>query len=194
MTTRHRREPGSDVLVHRSSPLHPDDRAVIDAVPVTSVARTFVDLTEELPSERRLADAVHEPVRRLFDLGQVERALARVSGRRGRYRLQRVIRAYGEEPPLTRSEGERRFLELCEEAACQLLMPTFRLAAVVVSYGRGTGWRSRSTGPRRTTRRAFYADRRRDRRLAAIGIQVLRVTWEDLDEDAAEGVISRETS
>ena len=31
------------------------------------------------------------------------------------------------------------------------------------------------------TRRAFHEDRRRDRRLAALGIQVNRVTWPDLD-------------
>jgi hypothetical protein len=34
------------------------------------------------------------------------------------------------------------------------------------------------------TTRAFQEDRRRDRRLAALGIQVIRVTWPDLQEAA----------
>jgi very-short-patch-repair endonuclease len=34
------------------------------------------------------------------------------------------------------------------------------------------------------TNRAFHGDRRRDRRLAALGIQVIRVTWPDLQEAA----------
>jgi len=34
------------------------------------------------------------------------------------------------------------------------------------------------------TTRAFHEDRRRDRRLAALGIQVSRVTWPDLQEHA----------
>jgi hypothetical protein len=32
--------------------------------------------------------------------------------------------------------------------------------------------------------KAFHEDRRRDRRLAALGIQVIRVTWPDLQEAA----------
>ena len=34
-------------------------------------------------------------------------------------------------------------------------------------------------------RRAFRNDRRRDRRLAAAGIRVLRYVWEDLDDPGA---------
>ncbi len=34
------------------------------------------------------------------------------------------------------------------------------------------------------TRRAFHADRRRDRDLAAHGIHVIRVTWQDLERSA----------
>src|SRR4051794_5904467 len=34
------------VIVHRSPPLHPDDLDEIDGIPVTSLARTLVDLAE----------------------------------------------------------------------------------------------------------------------------------------------------
>jgi very-short-patch-repair endonuclease len=42
------------------------------------------------------------------------------------------------------------------------------------------------------TRRAFHEDRRRDRRLAALGIQVARVSWLDLTERAGELVVELE--
>lgn len=35
------------VIVHRGPPLHPDDMTVKDGIPVTSVARTLVDMAEE---------------------------------------------------------------------------------------------------------------------------------------------------
>ncbi len=38
------------------------------------------------------------------------------------------------------------------------------------------------------TRHAFHADRRRDRALAAEGIQVVRVTWPDLNGGLMEQV------
>jgi very-short-patch-repair endonuclease len=42
------------------------------------------------------------------------------------------------------------------------------------------------------TRHAFHADRRRDRALAARGIQVVRVTWPDLEQRAGLGEQLRE--
>ena len=181
------RKPGPDVLVHRSRAIHPDDRAVIEAVPVTSVARTLVDLAEVL-SERRLADAVHEAeVLRLFDLRRVEQALARVAGRAGRHALGRVLSAYQDEPPFTRNEAERLFLELCASHR----LPAPQVNTLVASYEVDFIWPQARLaveldgGATHLTRRAFREDRRRDRRLAALGIQVLRVTWADLAGDAA---------
>jgi hypothetical protein len=34
------------IIIHRSPPLHPDDLDEIDGVPITSLARTLVDLAE----------------------------------------------------------------------------------------------------------------------------------------------------
>lgn len=42
------------VVVHHGPPLHPDDLVLIDGVPVTSPARTLIDLAEEMdPRELR---------------------------------------------------------------------------------------------------------------------------------------------
>jgi len=173
------------VITHRS-PLVPEDRAVIGAIPLTSPARTLVDLAEVL-TERRLADAVHESeVQRVLDLRAVERAIARVPGRRGRHRLARVLAAYEGGPPMTRSEAERKFLRLCEAHS----VPRPQTNVPVGGYEVDFHWPGAGLvvevdgGATHHTQRAFHADRRRDRALAAEGIQVLRVTWRDLDDGA----------
>ena len=173
--------PRAGMLVYRSRRLDPADWTVVDGIPVASLARTIVDLAEVL-DERRLADAVHEAeIRRAFDLGPVREALGRVPGRAGRHRLLRVLSDY-EERPFTRTEAERRFLRLCEEhglprPAANLWVKGLEVdflwadAGLVVEFdGAGT----------HRTRRAFHEDRGRDRALAAVGVQVVRVTWRDL--------------
>lgn len=180
------RPPGPGVVVHRS-PLDESDRVMRDGVPVTTVARTLVDLAEVL-TETQLADAVHEAeVQRRFDLTEVEAAQARAPGRRGRGKLNRVL-ADWRPRPFTRTEAERLFLALCKrhglprpgvntwvgEQEVDFAWPDHDLAVEV------------DGGATHLTRRAFEEDRRRDRRLAVKGIQVLRVTWRDLHENQAD--------
>jgi Transcriptional regulator, AbiEi antitoxin len=106
------RAPRAGIVVHRSRLIHDEDRGLVDGIPVTSVARTIVDLAEG--PERYLTAAVREAeLRRLFDLQAIERTLARLPGRRGRYRLRGMLAAYRHEPRFTRSGAERRFLEIC---------------------------------------------------------------------------------
>jgi hypothetical protein len=106
--------PGPGVVLHRSRLIHDDDRAVIDGIPVTSVARTIVDLADG--PERYLAAAVREAeVRKLFDLWAIDRTLERLPGRRGQRMLRRVVAAYRPESALTRSGAERRFLDICRD-------------------------------------------------------------------------------
>ena len=159
----------------------------MDRIPVTSPARTLVDLAEVL-SERRLADAVHEAeVQRVFDLGEIERVLNGVAGRRGRHKLRRVIAEYDGGPPVTRSDAERVFLRLCADHA----IPTPQSNVSIGGYEVDFYWHDARIvvevdgGATHFTRKAFHEDRRRDRALAALGIQVLRVTWRDLQTGGA---------
>jgi very-short-patch-repair endonuclease len=90
--------------------------------------------------------------------------------------------------PCTRTKAERLFLALCkrydlprplvntwiDEQEVDFHWPDYKLVVEV-------------DGETHHTRRAFEEDRRRDRRLAVKGIQVLRVTWRDLRADP-EGV------
>lgn len=175
------------ITLHVSRVLEDPDRGLIDAIPVTSLARTLVDLAEVL-DDARLTSAVNEAeLLRLFDLIAVEATMARLPGRRGRRRMRRVLASYQPEPRLTRSTGERRLLALCRdhdlptpqgntwlgEHEVDLYWPDARLA--VEFDGREV----------HGTTQAFYEDRRRDRALAAQGVQVTRVTRRDLDDEAA---------
>jgi very-short-patch-repair endonuclease len=92
-----------------------------------------------------------------------------------------VLARYTDPPGYSTSEAEALFVALCEQhdlpraqrvtsAGYELdfYWPDARLAIEV--DGRAF----------HATRRAFQQDRERDRRLAAVGIRVARVTWRDL--------------
>jgi very-short-patch-repair endonuclease len=174
------------VILHSSRSLAPEDRTVLDAIPITTVARTLVDLAEVL-TEPRLADAVHQAeFHRVLDLKEIEGALARVPGRTGRHKLRRVLTAHAPEPPRARNEAERLVLALYERSG--LAAP--QVNASIDGYEVDAYWPEARLvveldgRAAHLTGRAFHEDRRRDRVLAAKGIQVLRITWRDLEEDA----------
>lgn len=179
-----RGKPG--IVVHRSRLIHSDDRSAVRGIPVTSVARTLVDLADVL-REDRLAKAVHAAeVQRVFDLTRIEAVLARLGGRKGGPRLRRVLAAYQPDPHLLRSEAERRFKRLCEQHSLPMPQFNFNLAGyeVDVYWPEARLVVEIDGAATHHTRRAFYEDRARDRRLAALGIRVVRVTWLDFEDGA----------
>ncbi len=185
-----RSEPG--ITLHRSRSLTDRDRTLIAAVPVTTVARTLVDLADVL-SERRLARAVARAEElRVFDLAALEAVQARVPGRRGRHRLRRVLAAYRPEPHFLRSEAERRLKRLCRDHG--LPQPQFNVG--VAGFEVDVYWPEARLAlefdgaATHHTRQAFHADRRRDRALAVEGVQTLRVTWPDLAAPLARQVLA----
>jgi very-short-patch-repair endonuclease len=72
------------VRVHRSRNLHPDDVTVHRGIPVTTIARLVVDLTDRLTSWE-ITNVIHEAAfRDLFDLDQTLAAIERGNGRKVR--------------------------------------------------------------------------------------------------------------
>jgi predicted transcriptional regulator of viral defense system len=186
VTVRQPRAKRDGIVLHRSRLIHPEDRDVVRGIPVTSVARTLVDLADVLPEER-LAKALHEAeIQRTFDLKGVERVLDRLPGRRGRRRLTHVLAAYRPVPGFTRSRAERRFIALCERHG----LPRPAMNVWLGEYEVDAYWDDVGVaveidgGETHLTWHAFQADRTRDRRLAARGVRVVRVTWTDLLDDA----------
>jgi very-short-patch-repair endonuclease len=182
------RKPRKGFTLHRSRLIHPEDRAIIDGIPVTSLARTIVDCADVLP-ERRLADVVHaSEVRHLFDLAQVERVLDRLPGRKGRHKLRRVLAAYEDVQPFTRSRAERLVHQMCKDYA----LPMPRVNTWIDNEEADFYWPEANLvlefdgADTHLTRRAFHEDRARDRALATRGIQVVRATWRDATRDEAD--------
>jgi hypothetical protein len=179
------RRPG--ITLHRARDLQAEDSACHEGIPVTSIARTLLDLAEVVP-HRRLDRAVEEAERRgLFNLPDVDRLVARNFRRRGATLLRAVLGEYREPAP-TRSELERRFLDLCRDAA----LPPPAVNAFVTGLEVDFVWHDcrlvvELDGHEfHRTRAAFERDRVRDAALQLAGCRVVRLTHRRLTEEPAE--------
>jgi very-short-patch-repair endonuclease len=185
-----RHRPG--VRVHRR-PLEADEVTTAHGIPVTTPERTIRDLAAATTT-RELARAIEEAqIQRRLDEASLARAVRRAAGRRGA----RALRAAAPEdaPSLTRSEAERRLLELIRASGLprpvtnarvaryevDALWPEERLVVEVDGFAYHGG------------RGAFERDRRKDADLLAAGHRVLRVTWRQL-ADEPHAVVARVAS
>jgi hypothetical protein len=137
VTTPNRRSP-KGIRVHRVRRLHPDDVAVVDGIPVTSTARTLLDLADVLPP-RQLIRAIEQAERlQLFDLNAINRLLERSNGRRVRP-LRNAIAAVTGEPPRVNSDWERDLLDFCDDHD----IPRPELNVIVDGYEVDALWRTK---------------------------------------------------
>jgi len=102
------------VRVHRYRSFDPaTDWTVVDAIPVTTVERTLLDLTLVLgPAGVRRAFGQAD-VLRLLDFAEVDRLIAAHPRRRGTRLLAAIAAEHRPDQPLSRSDFEERLLELC---------------------------------------------------------------------------------
>lgn len=186
-TGRSRRgQPG--IALHQVRRLHPDDRAVRDAIPVTAVARTLLDLAEVV-GPRQLQRAFEEAERlRLLDVRAISWLLERSPGRHGLRSLGALLSHHCGPLPETRSELERSFVNLCGDAGLPLPSVNVKVADLEVD----AVWPDRRLVVEldgyafHRTRAAFERDRARDAELQLAGYRVLRVTARRLvDEPTA---------
>jgi hypothetical protein len=107
--TSHRRVDG--LILHRTRRLDPEEVTRKNGIPVTTVARTLVDLTEYLSEDRLLRAMREAEYQRLLDLDSLTAAVERAHGRR---RLKALKRALALHRPgeIVRGELEHRFAEL----------------------------------------------------------------------------------
>lgn len=180
------------VTVHRSATLRPGDAVVRDGIPVTSVPRTLLDVAMVATEPQVLKRAVRQ-AERLHRL-DIPVLCDRTSGPRNSpaaKRLHALLRLY---VPVggTQSELEAEFVELLvrnrlprpEEqrwigrARADFVYRELRL--VVEVDGRDP----------HDTSVAFLEDRRRDRRLKALGYDVLHFTWAEVVHEPR--VVARE--
>jgi very-short-patch-repair endonuclease len=162
------------------------------AIAITTVARTLLDLAAVLDAHR-LERALHgAEVLELLDLREIEATIARNPGQRAVGRLRAALAQPS--PGATRSQLEKRFLELCHHFDLLLPILNARIATAEGTFEVDTLWPAQKLiveldgGAVHRTRRAFEEDRRRDAALAAEGYLVVRLTWTRIVEDA-EGVV-----
>jgi len=182
------RDPGTrpGVRIHRIAALESDEVRTCRGIPITTPARTLLDLSGEV-SPRELERAVAEATRRRLTTPSRLRALAaRYPRRRGTPALRRMAISDAR-PALTRSQAEERFLALVRSAE----LPSPDVNVTVHGLEVDFLWRQQRLVVEidgyafHSDRQAFERDRRRDAELAAHGYRVIRVTWRQLVDEAA---------
>ena len=171
------------IRIH-SSTLDSEDVAIVDGIPVTSVARTILDLAGDLQDDSLLRVVEEADRRETFDLRAMERVMARRPTAKGIAELRHILADYRDTPD-TRSKLERDFWALIKTAG----LPPPQLNTMVAGFLVDVCWPewrlvveldSRGFHARR---RAFETDRIRDATLQRHGFRILRITYKRVQED-----------
>jgi very-short-patch-repair endonuclease len=169
-------------VVHRIPTLRPEEITKSDGIPVTTPARTLLDLATVIP-RRQLERAIDEATRlRLYGPDDMATIVEAHAGRAGAGALGRVLESHHAGSTATRSELEERFLALCRKHR----LPQPEVNVPLLDYLVDFFWRQPHLVVEvdgletHGTRSAFHADRDRDGRLMVAGYRVLRFTWRDV--------------
>jgi very-short-patch-repair endonuclease len=173
------------IAAHRM--LLPDDEVTIErGIPVTTPARTLLDLAGVLSPQHLKAAVEEAEVRRLASPTSLDALVARYPGRRGTATIRRVLdehRKNGRTIPTSTLERRLPTLldahglprphinRISENGELDAIWPEQRL--IVECDGFAT----------HGTREAFERDRAKDRALQVAGRRVLRITWRQLRDD-----------
>ncbi|MEA2311612.1 MAG: hypothetical protein QOE28_1580 [Solirubrobacteraceae bacterium] len=166
------------VVIHRCDRLDAADRAVVRGLAVTAPARTLVDVAATM-TPAALGRLVEDMQRlELVSAAELFAALERGHGRSGALALRAVLDR-DSEPSLTRSEAERRLLDLIRAARLPAPQTNVRVGHYEVDFL----WAQERLVIEvdgfafHGSRAAFERDRARDADLQARGYRVVRLTW-----------------
>ena len=165
------------IRLHRSSIFNADDVTTHRGIPVTTIARTLLDVAATFNAPALARTIEQTEIRRLFDLAAVDAAIKRHPHHRGVAPLRRALALYRDDE-FSRSELEKAFLALCdahriprplvnhivEGKEVDFFWPDQRL--IVETDGRATHF----------TLAAYEGDRARDAYLLTLNYRVLRCT------------------
>lgn len=191
LTAPHPRHAKSDFVVHHAT-LADEDRDLVDGIPVTSLARTHLDL-----ATKRTRAQVGRSLKRSEDLNQLdlrdlESVLERCGNHPGRGTLRAALDIYEPDPAVTRSDLERHFRALARGAG----LPPPSMNFVVAGYELDAYWPEARFAVEldvfetHGTRASFEEDRVRQEELLLIGVEMIRVTGPRLKREP-ETVIER---
>lgn len=172
--------------------LQEDEHTTLDGLPLTTVARTLLDLAASLDSHRLERALERAETARLLDLRSLNRLLDRYPRRAGTPKLRRLVAGDSLDARVTRSDFEEEFLAFLDE---HRLPRSSTNVWVPIDDGEGPGleldvaWPAARLAveldPRAThgTAAAFERDRRKDQRLLLAGWRVVRLTPRRLRKD-----------
>jgi hypothetical protein len=172
-------------VVHFSSILAEEDRAVCQGIPVTTVPRTLMDLAIRARPEQLEGYLEKAEDRELLDVRAVEDVLSRAGGHRGRGPLGRALAIYRPDPAFTRSKFEWRFRRLVKGAG----LPAPSMNFNVAEFELDAYWPDLRFAVEldlfetHGSRAAFERDRRRQEELKLLGIEMIRVTAPRLKQE-----------
>jgi very-short-patch-repair endonuclease len=181
-----RRGPG--LRVHRARGLHADETTTTRSIPVTSPARTILDLAATLRDDRALERVLDRAeILRATDVKALVALADARTGHRGAARLRRMLADHTPGTTVTRSELEERMLALCRERGLPKPRVNDSVAGLEVDFlfaerrvvVEADSWQHHRG------RAAFERDRERDATLALAGHRVLRFTDRQMKRDGA---------
>jgi very-short-patch-repair endonuclease len=168
------------IRLHRVRSLLPDEVTTLENIPITTPARTLLDLAASLPSRDLERALVESLANRRTSRDEILILTDRHPRHAGAVRLRALLEAG--EPAHTRSEAEDRFLALVRDVR----LPRPEVNVTIEGFEVDCLWRAarlvvevdgaafHSTTGRRS------ADKRRDATLAAAGYRTIRFGWDQL--------------
>jgi very-short-patch-repair endonuclease len=172
------------IRVHRSRRLRREETVVRDGIPVTTVARTLLDLADVLPTQALKRAIDESEYQGRFDLNSVTAVVESNPGRRGA----KVLALAKEPAQRTRSDLEDDFLAFCRRHR----LPRPAVGIEIQGHEVDFAWPDarlivETDGlAAHRTRRAFEDDRTRDRRTLRAGYHTIRLTDRALRHDQPE--------
>ena len=179
------------IRAHRARRLDPADVTVKDAIPVTTVARTLIDLTDVLSPDRVLRAIREAEFLGLLDLDTLNAAVQRANGRRRLTMLHNAIERH-RPGQIVREELEHRFLELVHAAGLPEPQTNVKVQTRRRRYEIDCLWQHEGVAIELDGRAAhiraaaFEEDRARDAALTAAGLRPLRFTWHRVTGEGEE--------
>jgi very-short-patch-repair endonuclease len=166
------------------------DRTTCEDIPVTSLARTQLDLAAMLsmPRLERIIERSEEL--RKFDLVALEDLLGRAGHHPGAGKLRRALAIYQDDPAFERSKLERRFRRLVKAAG----LPAPAMNFNVAGYELDAYWEPERFAVEldvyetHGSRAAFERDRLRQEDLKLKGVEMIRMTGPRLDREPEAAV------
>lgn len=161
------------------------DRAFQNDIPVTSLARTKLDLAAMLSTSQLERILERSEELRRFDLTAIDELLARTVGHPGHGHLRSALAAYRDDPAFTRSKLERCFVELVREAGLPLPAMNFNVAEFELDayWERERFVVELDVYETHGSRAAFERDRVRQEDLKLLEIEMTRVTGPRLERE-----------